>query len=81
MFTPKLSFWSVGLALMGLATIPMVTSAQQPTTPPPAAATARPPVQLSAEALDRQKLTEADHRRLMDLLHMTTIRRGREGSR
>ena len=80
MFTPKLSFWSVGLALMGLATIPMVTSAQQPTTPPPAAATARPPVQLSAEALERQKLTEADHRRLMDLLHMTTIRRGREGS-
>jgi hypothetical protein len=30
--------------------------------------------------LERQKLTQADHQRLMDLLHMTTIRRGRDGN-
>ena len=64
MFTPKLTPWSVGLALAGLAIVPLATRAQQP----------------SPEALERQKLTEADHQRLMDLLHMTTIRRGRDGN-
>src|ERR1017187_8765625 len=33
-----------------------------------------------SEMLERQKLTQEDHRRLMDLLHMTTIRRGRDGN-
>src|SRR5450759_650768 len=79
MFTPKSILWAVGLALVGSVFVPTGTRAQQPTTPPPAA-TPRPPVQLSPEALERQKLTEADHQRLMDLLHMTTIRRGRDGN-
>src|ERR1019366_1751292 len=71
----KLTVWFVGLALVWSVGV----RAQQPTTPPPAA-TARPPVQLSPEMLERQKLTEADHQRLMDLLHMATIRRGRDGN-
>src|SRR5664280_1755847 len=79
MFTPKSILWSVGLALVGSVFVPTGTRAQQPTTPPPAA-TPRPPVQLPPEALERQKLTLADHQRLMDLLHMTTIRRGRDGN-
>ena len=76
----RLIRWSVGLALVGLVVVPTGTRAQQPTAPPPAAATARPPAPLSPEALERQKLTETDHQRLMDLLHMTTIRRGRDGN-
>src|ERR1035437_3119120 len=76
MFTPKLI---LGLTLMGLVVVPTGTRAQQPTTPPPAA-TPRPPVVLSPEMQERQKLTQADHQRLMDLLHMTTIRRGRDGN-
>ena len=76
----RLIRWSVGLALVGLVVVPTGTRAQQPTAPPPAAATARPPAPLSPEAQERQKLTEADHQRLMDLLHMTTIRRGRDGN-
>src|ERR1017187_8822791 len=40
----------------------------------------RPAMQPTPEMLERQKLTEADHQRLMDLLHMTTIRRGRDGN-
>src|ERR1019366_1569368 len=79
MFTPKLILCSAGLVLVGSVFVPTGTRAQQPTTPPPAA-TPRPPVQLSPEALERQKLTLADHQRLMDLLHMTTIRRGRDGN-
>ena len=80
MFTPKLILWSVGLALAGLALVPTGTKAQQPTTPPPAAATPRPAMQPTPEMLERQKLTQEDHQRLMDLLHMTTIRRGRDGN-
>src|ERR1035437_1104951 len=76
MFTPKLI---LGLTLMGLVVVPTGTRAQQPTTPPPAA-TPRPPVVLSPEMQERQKLTQADHQRLMDLLHMTPIRRGRDGN-
>src|ERR1039458_2048032 len=80
MFTPKLILWSVGLALAGLALVPTGTKAQQPTTPPPAAPTPRPPRQRTREMRKRQKLTQEDHQRLMDLLHMTTIRRGRDGN-
>jgi hypothetical protein len=73
MFTPKLILWSAGLALVGLA--------QKPATPPPApAATPRPAVVLTPEMQERQRLTQADHQRLMDLLHMATIRRGRDGN-
>jgi hypothetical protein len=79
MSTRKLILCSVAMALAGLVLVPTGTRAQQPTTPPPAA-TPRPPVQLSPEMLERQKLTQADHQRLMDLLHMTTIRRGRDGN-
>ena len=67
-------------ALAGLAIVPTGTRAQQPTTPPPAAAIPRPAMQPTPEMLERQKLTQEDHRRLMDLLHMTTIRRGRDGN-
>jgi hypothetical protein len=56
------------------------TRAQQTATPPPAAATPRPAMQPTPEMLERQRLTQEDHRRLMDLLHMTSIRRGRDGS-
>ena len=80
MSTPKLTLWSLGLALAGLGIIPMATRAQQPATPTPAATAPRPPAQLSPEALERQRLTDADHQRMMDLLHMTTIRRGRDGN-
>src|ERR1039457_3863850 len=72
----KFILGSVGLALV---LVPTGTRAQQ-TTPPPAATTPRPAVQPTPEMLERQKLTQADHQRLMDLLHMTTIRRGRDGS-
>src|ERR1035438_8038632 len=75
----KLMLWSIGLALVALAIVPTQAPAQQ-TTPPPAATTPRPAVQPTPEMLERQKLTQADHQRLMDLLHMTTIRRGRDGS-
>lgn len=77
MFTPQLIRWSVGLALVGLVVVPTGTKAQQQTTP---TVTPRPPAVLSPEALERQKLTQEDHQRLMDLLHMTTIRRGRDGN-
>ncbi|MCX6630230.1 MAG: hypothetical protein NTW28_21640 [Candidatus Solibacter sp.] len=80
MSTPKVILWSVGLALAWLMLVPTGTRAQQPPTPPPAAATPRPPVVLSPEMQERQNLTQADHQRLMDLLHMTTIRRGRDGN-
>src|SRR5258708_34964223 len=72
MFTPKLIAWSAGLTLVGFA--------QQPTTPPPALATQRPAVVMTPEMQERQRLTQEDHQRLMDLLHMTTIRRGRDGN-
>ena len=82
MFTRKSIPWSVGLALVGLVAVPGGTRAQQPTTPMPATAVTapRPPVELSPEMQERQKLTLADHQRLMDLLHMATIRRGRDGN-
>ena len=80
MSTPKVIFCSVGLALAGLVLEPTGTRAQQPTTPPLAATTPRPAMQPTPEMLERQKLTQADHQRLMDLLHMTTIRRGRDGN-
>src|SRR5258708_38251323 len=72
MFTPKLIAWSAGLTLVGFA--------QQPTTPPPALATQRPAVVMTPEMQERQRLTQEDHQRLMDLLHMSTIRRGRDGN-
>ena len=80
MFTPTAIRGSIGLALVGLVFGPTWTRAQQPTTPPPATVTARQPVALSPEMQERQKLTQADHQRLMDLLHMTSIRRGRDGN-
>src|ERR1035441_1703702 len=77
MFTSKLTVCFAGLALV----VSVGVRAQQPTTPPPPAAAApRPAMQPTPEMLERQKLTQADHQRLMDLLHMTTIRRGRDGS-
>src|ERR1035437_6722707 len=79
MFITKLSLCSAGLALAGLVFVPTGTKAQQPTAPP-AAAAPRPAMQPTPEMLARQKLTDADHQRLMDLLHMTTIRRGRDGN-
>src|ERR1035441_4650146 len=51
-----------------------------PAPPRPAAATPRPAMQPAPEMLERQKLTQEDHQRLMDLLHMTPIRRGRDGN-
>jgi hypothetical protein len=80
MFTPKWILGSVGLALAGLVAVPVGTRAQQQTAPPPAAITTRPPMQPTPEMLERQRLTQEDHQRLMDLLHMTTIRRGRDGN-
>jgi (4-O-methyl)-D-glucuronate---lignin esterase len=79
MLVPKLIGWSAGVVLVGLVIVPTGTRAQQQTTPPPAA-TLRPPVVLTPEMQERQKLTQEDHQRLMDLLHMTTIRRGRDGN-
>jgi hypothetical protein len=76
MFTSKLTVCFAGLALVGAVS----ARAQQPTTPPAAAAAPRPAMQPTPEMLERQKLTEADHQRLMDLLHMATIRRGRDGN-
>ena len=77
MFTSKLTVCFAGLALV----VSVGVRAQQPTTPPPPAAAARPAaMQPTPEMLERQKLTEADHQRLMDLLHMATIRRGRDGN-
>jgi hypothetical protein len=35
---------------------------------------------MTPEMQERQRLTQEDHQRLMDLLHMATIRRGRDGS-
>src|ERR1022692_1430248 len=77
MFTSKLTVCFAGLALV----VSVGVRAQQPTTPPPPAAAPRPAaMQPTPEMLERQKLTEADHQRLMDLLHMATIRRGRDGN-
>jgi hypothetical protein len=77
MFTSKLTVCFVGLAFL----VSVCVRAQQPTTPPPPAAAARPAaMQPTPEMLERQKLTEVDHQRLMDLLHMATIRRGRDGN-
>src|SRR5450756_499365 len=80
MSTRKLILCSVGVALAGLVLVPTGTRAQQTATPPPATVTARQPVAPSPEMVERQKLTQADHQRLMDLLHMATIRRGRDGN-
>jgi hypothetical protein len=46
---------------------------------PPAAASPATPAQLSPEAQERQRLTREDHQKMMDLLHITSLRPGRNG--
>jgi len=70
--TPRTVEWLLGVTLLALAVHPLTRGAGQAA---PARVTAKtnsspPPVQLTAEQ---------DHQRLMDLLHITSIRRGADG--
>ena len=71
------------LALLPLAAVPLAMlafqSPQQPSQQPPAGAPPGGRVVSEAQIAAR-KAAEEDHQRLMDLLHMTEIRRGRDGS-
>ena len=62
------------LTLAGLA-LAALANAQSPAAPPAAPRPAPTP-----EMLERQRLAQEDHQRLMDLLHITSLRRGRDGS-
>ena len=66
MITLRSIRWSVGLALLAIGT--MASGGENPAPPP--TATLPPPVHLTAEQ---------DHQRLMDLLHIKSIREGADG--
>ena len=68
MLTPRSIRWSLNLALLTLVANPTGSVAQK-TTPPEI--NVPEPVKLSSQE---------DHQRLMDLLHITEVRRGRDGN-
>jgi (4-O-methyl)-D-glucuronate---lignin esterase len=60
--------WSVALLLLALAVAPLAGGAEPAT--PPATSTLPPPVEMTAQQ---------DHQRIMDLLHITSLRQGADG--
>jgi len=66
--TPRSARWLFALALLALAVYPLTRGADQAT--PAKTDSLPPPVQLTAEQ---------DHQRIMDLLHITSLRRGADG--
>src|SRR4051794_30548543 len=60
--------WSAVLIPLALAISPLAHGADPPT--PPVSSAPPPPVELTAEQ---------DHQRIMDLLHITSLRRGADG--
>ncbi len=69
MFHPRSIQWPLGLLLCGFAIAPLASLAFQAAEP--AGGTLPPPVKLSPQD---------DHQRLMDILHITEVRRGRDGN-
>ncbi len=69
MFVPRSLRWPVGLLLVALAGAPQGPGAGQAA--PQGASSLPPPVPMTAQE---------DHRRLMDLLHITSLRQGANGS-
>ena len=69
MFKPRSIQWPLGLLLLGFAIVPLASLAFQ--AEKPAGGTLPPPVKLSPQD---------DHQRLMDVLHITEVRRGRDGN-
>jgi (4-O-methyl)-D-glucuronate---lignin esterase len=65
---PRSVVWLFGLPLLALAIYPLAHGTDPGTQP--AASSLSPPVHLTAEQ---------DHQRLMDLLHITSLRRGADG--
>jgi len=61
--------WSLGLTLLALSAGPLARGAE--TAKPPESGTASGPVRMTAQE---------DHQRMMDLLHITSLRRGADGS-
>ena len=61
--------WSVGLLPVALAVTPLAVGADPASSPD--ASTMPPPVEMTAQQ---------DHQRLMDLLHITSLRRGADGN-
>jgi len=68
-FHPRSIRWPLGLFLFGFAIAPLASLAFQAAKP--AGGALPPPVKLSPQD---------DHQRLMDLLHITEVRRGRDGN-
>jgi len=68
-FHPRSIQWPLGLLLFGFAIVPLASLAFQ--AEKPAVGTLPPPVKLSPQD---------DHQRLMDILHITEVRRGRDGN-
>jgi hypothetical protein len=69
LFKPRSIQWPLGLLLLGFAIVPLASLAFQ--AEKPAGGTLPPPVKLSPQD---------DHQRLMDVLHITEVRRGRDGN-
>ena len=69
MFKPRSIQWPLGLLLLGFAIVPLASLAFQ--AEKPAGGTMPSPVKLSPQD---------DHQRLMDVLHITEVRRGRDGN-
>ena len=76
MFKPRSIQWPLGLLLLGFAIVPLASLAFQDA--PPASQEIKPtgshppiPVRFSPQD---------DHQRLMDVLHITEVRRGRDGN-
>jgi hypothetical protein len=69
LFKPRSIQWPLGLLLLGFGIVPLASLAFQDAKP--AGGTLPPPVKLSPQD---------DHQRLMDVLHIAEVRRGRDGN-
>src|SRR5690349_6795824 len=87
MCTPRWIRFSSGIAMLACLINPASAWAQQatpgqsapaPSTPPPS--TAAPARQLTPEMLEIQKQSQEDRQKMMDLLHITSLRQGANGS-
>jgi hypothetical protein len=76
--------WPLGLLFLGSIAVPLASLAFQqqtaPGTPPAQPQAARGGRAMSPAQLAMQKATEEDHQAMMDQLHITSIRRGRDGN-
>ncbi len=79
-FQPSLKTWQWTVLVSGMIAVPLAAVAFQQTTPPSPPPPAGPGRAPSPQQQAMQAATNADHQDMMDQLHLTALRRGRDGN-